>query len=65
MITGRPVQIVATQANTATALGIVMMNEAPLKKDSAMNGSAGREHVVHPDAEAEHHGRHGRERHRV
>ena len=36
--TGRPVQIVAIQANTATALGMVMMSEAPLKNDSARLG---------------------------
>ena len=38
VITGRPVQIVAVQANTATALGTVMMIEAPLKNDSARAG---------------------------
>ena len=36
--TGRPVQIVAIQANTATALGMAMTKEAPLKNDSAMIG---------------------------
>ena len=58
--TGRPVQIVAIQANTATALGMAMMIEAPLKNDSASARQPGREHVVHPDAEAEHHRRDGR-----
>ena len=33
--TGRPVQIVAIQAKTATALGMAMMIDTPLKKDSA------------------------------
>lgn len=36
--TGRPVQMVAIQANTAIALGSVMMNDAPEKNDSDMNG---------------------------
>ena len=38
VMTGRPSQIVAIQANTATALGTVMMIEAPLKKESARLG---------------------------
>src|SRR6185437_3512165 len=38
VITGRPVQIVAVHANTPMALGMVMMNEAPEKKASDMNG---------------------------
>ena len=33
--TGRPVQIVAIQANTVTALGTAMMIDTPLKNDSA------------------------------
>ena len=37
-MTGRPHQIVAIQAKTETALGMVMMNEAPLKNDSDRNG---------------------------
>ena len=57
---GRPVQIVAIQANTATALGIAMTKLAALKNDSASARQAGREHVVHPHAEAEHHRRDGR-----
>ncbi len=36
--TGRPVQIVAVQANTATALGRVMIIDAPEKNDSARLG---------------------------
>ena len=36
--TGRPVQIVASQANTATALGMAMMIDAALKNDSARGG---------------------------
>jgi hypothetical protein len=32
--TGRPFQIVASQANTPTALGTAMMIEAALKNDS-------------------------------
>ncbi len=36
--TGRPVQIVAVQAKTATALGRVMMIEAPEKKPRARLG---------------------------
>src|ERR1700710_311052 len=37
--TGRPVQIVASHANTPTALGTAMMIEAALKNDSEMLGS--------------------------
>ena len=36
---GRPVQIVAIQANTATALGITMTKLAALKKESDSGGS--------------------------
>ena len=36
--TGRPVQIVASQANTATALGTVMTIDAPEKKDRLRPG---------------------------
>ncbi len=64
MNTGRPVQIVAIQANTATALGMVMMMLARAEEGQRQARQAGREHVVHPDAEAEHHGRHRRQRHR-
>ena len=63
MKTGRPVQMVASQAKTATALGTEMMIEAALKKESARDGQAGGEHVVHPHAEAEHHGGDRRQRH--
>ena len=38
-MTGRPSQIVAVQAKTATALGTVMMIDAPLKNESARFGS--------------------------
>ena len=38
LMISRPVQMVAVQANTATALGMVMMIEAPLKKARAMLG---------------------------
>ena len=38
VITGRPDQMVAIQANTATALGRVMTNEAPPKNESASGG---------------------------
>ena len=61
--TGRPVQIVAIQANTPTALGTAMMMEAALKKESDTLGKPGREHVVHPHAEAQNHRRDGCERH--
>ena len=36
--TGRPLQIVASQANSETALGMAMMMETALKNDSAMVG---------------------------
>ena len=36
--TGRPVAMVASQANTATALGMAMTIEAALKKESASVG---------------------------
>jgi hypothetical protein len=39
VMTGRPSQIVAIQANTATALGTEMMIDAPLKNDIARLGS--------------------------
>ena len=38
VIIGRPVQIVAIHAKTASALGIAMMIDAPLKNDSASDG---------------------------
>ncbi len=38
VITGLPVQMVAIQANTATALGITMISEAPEKNDSPSVG---------------------------
>ncbi len=39
VITGRPVQMVAVQAKIATALGMTMMSETPLKNDSARVGN--------------------------
>ena len=63
--TGRPVQIVAIQAKTATALGIAMTKLAAQKNDSDKRRQAGREHVVHPHAEAEDHRRDRRDRDRA
>ena len=61
--TGRPVQIVASQAKN---------DDRARDRDDERDGAeerqrhgrqAGREHVVQPDAEAEHHRQHRRQRH--
>ena len=63
VITGRPSQMVAIQANTATAEGTTMtMRRAGEERHPEARQSGG-EHVMHPHAEAQNHGRHGAKRH--
>ena len=62
VMTGRPFQMVASQAKTWTMVKIEIVMLAALKKLIARCRHADGEHVVHPHAESDHAGQHRRQR---